>query len=148
MTGAPIVALAGTGVPALARARRRTDEAGIARVLIVKADEQPRADVVADLRAEGHDVLEAASADRGVEAARDADPEIILLDPMLPDRSGYGVYAPGLGLPPESISFAASSTSISPLASWRSTSSRDGVPLSRSSPSLPRRASKRIRAVG
>ena len=65
----------------------------MARVLIVQADEQLRADVVADLRAEGHDVLEAASADRGVEAARDADPEIILLDPMLPDRSGYEVYA-------------------------------------------------------
>jgi PleD family two-component response regulator len=65
----------------------------MARVLIVQADEQLRADVVADLRAEGHEVLEAASADRGVEAARDADPEIILLDPMLPDRSGYEVYA-------------------------------------------------------
>jgi diguanylate cyclase (GGDEF)-like protein len=65
----------------------------MARVLVVQADEQRRANVVADLRAEGHEVVEAASADLGVAAARDAVPEIILLDPMLPDRSGYEVYA-------------------------------------------------------
>ena len=65
----------------------------MARVLVVQADEQRRANVVADLRAEGHEVVEASSADRGVAAARDAVPEIILLDPMLPDRSGYEVYA-------------------------------------------------------
>jgi diguanylate cyclase (GGDEF)-like protein len=65
----------------------------MARVLVVQADEQRRANVVADLRAEGHDVVEAASADHGVAAAHDAEPEIILLDPMLPDRSGYEVYA-------------------------------------------------------
>src|SRR6266540_3558916 len=90
----PIVALAGSGTPVPAQARcLTTDDAGMARVLVVQADEQRRANVVADLRAEGHDVVEASSADRGVAAARDAEPEIILLDPMLPDRSGYEVYA-------------------------------------------------------
>src|SRR6266540_1243357 len=89
----PIVALAGSGTPVPAQARcLTTDDAGMARVLVVQADEQRRANVVADLRAEGHDVVEAYSDDRCVAAARDAEPEIILLDPMLPDRSGYEVY--------------------------------------------------------
>jgi hypothetical protein len=43
--------------------------------------------------AEGHDVLEAGSADNGVRLAHDQVPEVILLDPMLPDRSGYELYA-------------------------------------------------------
>ncbi len=65
----------------------------MARVLIVQADEQSRSDIAAELHAQGHEVLEAESADRGVAVARDAGPEVILLDPMLPDRSGYEVYA-------------------------------------------------------
>jgi diguanylate cyclase (GGDEF)-like protein len=65
----------------------------MARVLIVQGHGQARADMAATLRAEGHEVLEADSADRGVEVAREESPEIILLDPLLPDRSGYEVYA-------------------------------------------------------
>ncbi|HEV8650410.1 MAG TPA: diguanylate cyclase [Actinomycetes bacterium] len=65
----------------------------MARVLIVQAHEQSRSDTAAELHAEGHEVLEAESAERAVTVARDAEPEIILLDPMLPDRSGYEVYA-------------------------------------------------------
>jgi len=65
----------------------------MARVLIVQAHEQSRSDIAAELHAEGHEVLEAESADHGVEVARDGGPEVILLDPMLPDRSGYEVYA-------------------------------------------------------
>jgi two-component system, cell cycle response regulator len=65
----------------------------MALVLIVQAHDRSRADMAATLRAEGHDVLEAATADAGVQAARDHGPEIILLDPMLPDRSGYELYA-------------------------------------------------------
>jgi diguanylate cyclase (GGDEF)-like protein len=65
----------------------------MARVLIVQAHDQSRSDIAAELHAEGHEVLEAESADRGVSVARDTEPEVILLDPMLPDRSGYEVYA-------------------------------------------------------
>jgi diguanylate cyclase (GGDEF)-like protein len=65
----------------------------MARVLIVQGHARSRADTAATLRAEGHDVLEAGSADDGVRLAHDQGPEVILLDPMLPDRSGYELYA-------------------------------------------------------
>jgi diguanylate cyclase (GGDEF)-like protein len=65
----------------------------MARVLIVQGEARSRADTAATLRAEGHDVLEAGSADNGVRLAHDQGPEVILLDPMLPDRSGYELYA-------------------------------------------------------
>jgi CheY-like chemotaxis protein len=65
----------------------------MARVLIVQGHARSRADTAATLRAEGHDVLEAGSADNGVRMAHEQGPEVILLDPMLPDRSGYEPYA-------------------------------------------------------
>jgi diguanylate cyclase (GGDEF)-like protein len=65
----------------------------MARVLIVQGQARSRADTAATLRAEGHDVLEAGSADNGVRLAHEQGPEVILLDPMLPDRSGYELYA-------------------------------------------------------
>jgi Response regulator receiver domain len=65
----------------------------MARVLIVQGQARSRADTAATLRAEGHDVLEAGSADNGVRLAHEEGPEVILLDPMLPDRSGYELYA-------------------------------------------------------
>ena len=65
----------------------------MARVLIVQGHARSRADTAATLRAEGHDVLEAGSADNGVRLAHEQRPEVILLDPMLPDRSGYELYA-------------------------------------------------------
>jgi diguanylate cyclase (GGDEF)-like protein len=65
----------------------------MARVLIVQGHARSRADTAATLRAEGHDVLEAGSADHGVRMAHEQGPEVILLDPMLPDRSGYELYA-------------------------------------------------------
>jgi diguanylate cyclase (GGDEF)-like protein len=65
----------------------------MARVLIVQGHARSRADTAATLRAEGHDVLEAGSADSGVRLAHEQGPEVILLDPMLPDRSGYELYA-------------------------------------------------------
>ena len=65
----------------------------MARVLIVQGHACSRADTAATLRAEGHDVLEAGSADNGVRMAHEQGPEVILLDPMLPDRSGYELYA-------------------------------------------------------
>ena len=65
----------------------------MARVLIVQGHARSRADTAATLRAEGHDVFEAGSADHGVRLAHEQGPEVILLDPMLPDRSGYELYA-------------------------------------------------------
>jgi diguanylate cyclase (GGDEF)-like protein len=65
----------------------------MARVLIVQGEARSRADTAATLRAEGHDVLEAGSADNGVRLAHEQGPEVILLDPMLHDRSGYELYA-------------------------------------------------------
>jgi diguanylate cyclase (GGDEF)-like protein len=72
---------------------RRPIRTSMARVLIVQGDARSRADTAATLRAEGHDVLEAGSADHGVRLAHEQGPEVILLDPMLPDRSGYELYA-------------------------------------------------------
>jgi diguanylate cyclase (GGDEF)-like protein len=74
-------------------APRRPMQTWMARVLIVQGHARSRADTAASLRAEGHDVLEAASADAGVRVAHELGPEVILLDPMLPDRSGYELYA-------------------------------------------------------
>ena len=65
----------------------------MARVLIVQGHARSRADTAATLRAEGHDVLEAGSADNGVRMAHEQGPEVILLDPMLPDRSGWPTSA-------------------------------------------------------
>jgi diguanylate cyclase (GGDEF)-like protein len=65
----------------------------MARVLIVQGNARSRADTADTLRNEGHDVLEAGSADNGVRMAHEQGPEVILLDPMLPDRSGYELYA-------------------------------------------------------
>ena len=65
----------------------------MARVLIVQGHARSRADTAATLRAEGHEVLEAGSADNGVRLAHEQGPEVILLDPMLPNRSGYELYA-------------------------------------------------------
>jgi PleD family two-component response regulator len=52
----------------------------MARVLIVQGHARSRADTAATLRAEGHEVLEAGSADNGVRLTHDQGPEVILLD--------------------------------------------------------------------
>jgi response regulator receiver domain-containing protein len=72
---------------------RRPIMTSMARVLIVQGHARSRADTAATRRAERHDVLEAGSADHGVRVAHEQGPEVILLDPMLPDRSGYELYA-------------------------------------------------------
>jgi diguanylate cyclase (GGDEF)-like protein len=72
---------------------RRPMNTWMARVLIVQGNARSRADTADTLRTEGHDVLEAGSADNGVRIAHEQGPEVILLDPMLPDRSGYELYA-------------------------------------------------------
>ena len=64
-----------------------------ALVLIVQGHDRSRADMAATLRAEGYDILEAETVAAASELARDAAPAAILLDPMLPDGSGYDLYA-------------------------------------------------------
>jgi diguanylate cyclase (GGDEF)-like protein len=66
---------------------------GMALVLIVQDHDRARSDLAATLRAEGHSILEATTAEVGTEMARSTGPEAILLDPTLPDRSGYELYA-------------------------------------------------------
>ena len=59
------------------------------RILTVEDDEGIRAVLRLALEDEGHEVLEAASADEGVAQFRDGDPHLVLVDLMLPDRSGF-----------------------------------------------------------
>ena|SRR2546425_3880782 len=63
----------------------------MARVLVI--DDEP--DVLllcrVNLQHAGHDVLEAADGRRGVDIAREAVPDAIVLDLMLPLVDGYGV---------------------------------------------------------
>jgi two-component system cell cycle response regulator len=65
----------------------------MALVLIVQDHDRARSDLAATLRSEGHTVLEAATAQAGTDLARSSAPAAILLDPSLPDRSGYELYA-------------------------------------------------------
>jgi diguanylate cyclase (GGDEF)-like protein len=62
-------------------------------VLIVQDHDRARSDLAATLRAEGHSIIEAATAEAGTDLARSNSPAAILLDPTLPDRSGYELYA-------------------------------------------------------
>jgi two-component system cell cycle response regulator len=62
-------------------------------VLIVQNSGRSRADMAATLRAEGYDILEAENAEAGTQLAHEAGPQAILLDPKLPNRSGYELYA-------------------------------------------------------
>lgn len=62
-----------------------------AKILIVE-DERALRDVVAyNLQRAGHETLEAGSASEGLEFARSARPDLIVLDLMLPDLSGTEV---------------------------------------------------------
>jgi PleD family two-component response regulator len=68
----------------------------MARVLIVHGHARSRADTAATLRAEGHDVLEAGSADNGVRMAHEQGPVSVILADMdgfaeVNERCGYAV---------------------------------------------------------
>jgi diguanylate cyclase (GGDEF)-like protein len=64
----------------------------MALLLIVQAPDQARSDTAATLRAEGHEVLEAASAEAAVSLSRAWRPAVILLDPLLPGETGDDLY--------------------------------------------------------
>ncbi len=63
------------------------------RHTILVADDEAvlRALAHATLAADGHDVLEAADGDEALELARRARPDLIVLDLMMPGRSGFDV---------------------------------------------------------
>ena len=62
-----------------------------ARVLIVEDEEALRMALADALRAEGFAVLEAGDGEAGYELAVREDPDLVLLDLMLPRRDGYSV---------------------------------------------------------
>ncbi|HEX9344141.1 MAG TPA: diguanylate cyclase [Actinomycetota bacterium] len=64
----------------------------MALLLIVQSSDQARSDTAATLRAEGHEVLEAASAEDAVSLSRAWRPAVILLDPLLPGETGDDLY--------------------------------------------------------
>jgi DNA-binding response OmpR family regulator len=62
-----------------------------ARVLVVEDEEALRLALADALRAEGFEVLEAADGEAGFELAVREDPDLVLLDLMLPRRDGFSV---------------------------------------------------------
>lgn len=62
------------------------------RTILIVEDEQPIIDIVSfNLRKEGYHVLEAMDGETGVEMALQRDPDLILLDVMLPIFDGFEV---------------------------------------------------------
>ena len=61
------------------------------RVLVVEDDPAVRTIVTEVCRREGYDVVEAATGRAGVEAAQSQNPDLVLLDWVLPDISGLDV---------------------------------------------------------
>ena len=61
------------------------------RILVVEDEEPLRMALVDALRAEGFEVLEAADGEAGLRMALREDPDVILLDLMLPKRDGFSV---------------------------------------------------------
>ncbi len=64
-----------------------------ARILVVEDEEILRMALCDALRAEGFEVLEAADGEAGRDAALREDPDLVLLDLMLPKLDGFGVLA-------------------------------------------------------
>jgi two-component system, OmpR family, phosphate regulon response regulator PhoB len=63
----------------------------VTTVLVVDDEAPIRLLCRVNLEAEGMTVLEAADGDRGLELARAAHPDVVLLDVMMPGRSGWEV---------------------------------------------------------
>ena len=61
------------------------------RVLVVEDDPEPREFLVSELERAGFLVLEAASGQDGLEKARRFTPDVVVLDLMLPQLSGFGL---------------------------------------------------------
>ena len=65
----------------------------MSRVLVVEDDPAILRGLCDNLRAEGHEVLQATDGEAGLRAAREDRPDLIVLDLMLPKLSGYEVCA-------------------------------------------------------
>ena len=59
------------------------------RVVIIDDEEQIRSLVKSYLSSEGFDIIEAGSAEEGLEAIRQHDPEVVVLDVRLPGMDGF-----------------------------------------------------------
>lgn len=62
-----------------------------ARILVVDDEEATRYSVARTLRNEGHEILEADTGNKALQLAREAEPDLILLDVLLPDILGFEV---------------------------------------------------------
>jgi len=63
----------------------------MAKILVVEDEADLRDVLIFNLKGEGHTVVAAANGRAALEAARNDDPDIILLDLMLPDLSGLDI---------------------------------------------------------
>lgn len=61
------------------------------KVLLVEDEESIRKFVKINLEREGYDILEAGSGEEGIEIARNEEPDIVVLDIMLPGIDGFEV---------------------------------------------------------
>ncbi len=61
------------------------------RVLLIEDDARVRRTLRLALQDEGYDVTEAADGEQGLEALSRAEPDVVLLDIMLPDADGFSV---------------------------------------------------------
>jgi PAS domain S-box-containing protein len=82
----PVADPAPPGAPAGAGYRPRPR-----RVLVVEDHDDGREMLAATLRLDGHQVIEAATGEAGIQAALQHRPEVVLLDIGLPDVKGYEV---------------------------------------------------------
>ncbi len=64
---------------------------GAARILVVDDEQTVREMVGLNLRADGYDVVFAADGDEALAVAREAHPDLVVLDVMLPGRDGFEV---------------------------------------------------------
>ncbi|MFL5959740.1 MAG: response regulator transcription factor [Gaiellaceae bacterium] len=67
------------------------DAAGATRVLVIDDEAPIRLLCRVNLEAEGMDVLEAADGTKGLDLARDEQPDVVLLDVMMPGLDGWRV---------------------------------------------------------
>jgi two-component system alkaline phosphatase synthesis response regulator PhoP len=77
--------------PGLEGYRRPVDAAGGTRVLVIDDEAPIRLLCRVNLEAEGMDVLEAADGAKGLDLARVDQPDVVLLDVMMPGLDGWRV---------------------------------------------------------
>ena len=91
-TGAEFIVRLPLATPAAPAAAEHAHAlAEMRRVLVVEDQDDGREMLVAILRMQGHEALEAASGGEALEIARRSTPDVVLLDIGLPDMDGYEV---------------------------------------------------------